>query len=223
VGQSPFESLKHCAAVFTGTVFWIHLTGVINQSIQTMDTLFLGVFQSDLGEIGRYSIALKAANFFQMLPVALVNPFAVYLGKKENSESIKERMMVLKISMGFACLCLALFCIGIFTAEPLIGFLAKGKLFGSDLQRTVSYFYWLLGSLLVLCVTYPLSTYLAARSKLKTLCFYVYIPWLIVSATLYAASSYFSSGSFLFVAQANLGVYIAYFFLLVLLSFKLKS
>lgn len=92
------KSWNRISEIFFSTVIWIHLSGVMTATIQTFDVFALGHFQVSLSEIGAYSVALKAANFFQILPVALANSFGVYLahngggGKKSIQRGKKARI-----------------------------------------------------------------------------------------------------------------------------------
>ncbi len=201
------ESIHRIRTILTSIVLWIHFTGVITQGIQTLDMLALHTMGIPLKDIGNYSIALKAANFFQFLPVALVNVYGVYLGKfsGRNRSEVDERKFVFRYSFYFILLSIFLFMIGIAIAEPLLSFLGKGKLEGSTLTQTTQYFYWMLAGTLIQCASYPLSAYLGARATPKKLFLNIFLPWLFISAILYFSAA--SSGLML-TAKMNVLVYL---------------
>lgn len=213
MGERPEVSLgdakSRLGVVLGGTVLWIHINGVITQSIQTLDTFALSLYRVDLAEIGRYGVALKAANFFQIIPVALVNSFGVYLGR---SESGKEGRLVWVFSLVFVALSALLLLGGMAVEEPLIRFLGKGKMDSEAVTRTIEYFRWLLAGVLLQCASHPLSTYLGARSLLRQMFTHIFLPWFAFTAATYVWAA--SQGA-LRAAQANVVVYGAFWALLI--------
>lgn len=197
VPEHAYEKIKKA---FFHIVLWIHLGGVITQVIQTLDVFALNIFNVELAEIGRYGIALKAANFFQILPIALASSFGVYLARNHPEDRGKEPALVLRYSFLFVLLTGTLFALGMVVGEPLLAFLAKGKLDAESLARTSQYFRWQLAGVLILCAGYPLTTYLAIRGSLAKLFFQAGLPWLVISAVTYFWAS--SRGA-LIAAQAN--------------------
>lgn len=99
------ESFHRIKRIMGGMVIWIHLNGVITNSILTLDLFFLNTFRTPLEEIGKYSLALKTANFFQLVPIAIVSSFGVYLGKHQHeSDHSKERALLNKLGAGYVLL-----------------------------------------------------------------------------------------------------------------------
>lgn len=210
--QSSSHSLKQTlhavGKILSGTVIWIHLNGVLSQSIQTLDTFALGFFHLNLEEIGRYGVALKAANFFQLLPVALINSFGVYLGRIQGNTA-KERALVKKYLLLFALLSVGLFGFGLAIEAPLLTFLGKGKLTASQLVSTIDYFRWQLAGVLIFCAIFPVSTYLGARAPLRSMFFKVFLPWACFSSAVYFYAAHLNQDlSAAAAARANVAVYV---------------
>lgn len=190
---------------FLKTVLWIHLNGVISQSIQTFDIFSLNLWRTDLAEIGRYGIALKAANFFQIAPLALISSFGVYLAKHRGElDPARERKLVALYSCGFVALCAALLLLGFAIGEPLLHFLAKGKLTHDGIVQTIQYFRWQLAGTMLYCASFPLTTYLGLHARLPSMFFRVNLPWAVISAALYI---YSANRGPLAAARANVAVY----------------
>lgn len=200
---SFFGSFRAVGSRLWNTVLWIHLIGISLQTVQTLDIFWLNARNENLNEIGLYSIALKSANFFQFLPLALMNTFAIYLSRREGSATQDKKLTSSYVFIFLICSG-ALFLFGSWIGEPLLGFLAKGKLNGDSLQRTEFYFKWQLAGVLILCASYPLSTYLNARESLRRLLTFVYLPWFALSCLLYAFATQISISA---AAQANVAVY----------------
>lgn len=178
--------MAHLWEILGGTVLWLHINGVLTGFIQAIDTFMLGLARTDLAELGRYGISLKGANFFQILPVALVNSFGVYLGRHQGEKTWKdESRTVLLFTAAFVGLGAALYFGGYLVAEPLLSFLAKGKLDEESLARCVQYFRWQLFGIILLTVTYPLSTWLGARVSVKRIFIEVFLPWTVFASFLY--------------------------------------
>ena len=213
----PEKAYAKIKKAFFHIVLWIHLGGVITQVIQTLDVFSLNVFNVDLAEIGRYGIALKAANFFQILPIALASSFGVYLARNHTKEERqKETSRVLKYSMLFIVLTFGLFILGMAVGKPLLAFLAKGKLEAESLARTTEYFRWQLAGVLILCAGYPLTTYLAIRGSLAKLFFQAGLPWLVLSGAVYFWSAshgvLVAAKANVLVASANIALHAFYYF-----------
>lgn len=166
------------------TVLWLHIMGMAIQIVPSMAPLWLHSRRVAIEEIALYSIALKAANFFQIVPLALMSVFAVYLARTR-ANARKELQLLGRSSLVFALLGFALFGFGCVIDTPLLSFLGKGKLDDAGLVRTASYFRWQLAGVVVLSMTYPLATYLTARLSVWRLCVFVYATWALLSAALF--------------------------------------
>ncbi len=173
-----------------GTVIWIHINGVITGIVQTLDIYCLNLAKISMDEIGRYSIALKTANFFQILPIGLISTLGVYLGKMKNQNDIeKELELVQKLTLIFMALCFGLAYFGEMIADPLLYFIGKGKVTVVNIAQTREYFIWQLRGFMILASLYPLSTFLGARASLKELTGIVFVPWLFLSFWIYFFAS----------------------------------
>ncbi|MGE4231730.1 MAG: lipopolysaccharide biosynthesis protein [Bacteriovoracia bacterium] len=211
------KKLRTAFSVFFNSVVWLHINGSLVAAIQTLDTLALGSNHLALEEIGHYAIALKAANFFQIVPVALINSFGVYLARA-NSDFEKEKRLIFQFSFIFLIGCVVLYLFGGIASEPLLSFLTKGKLDSIAFDRTQEYFHWQLIGVLIQCASFPLSTYLGARGKLKELTFYIFIPFSLISTLVYFYAASLSHDQFynvLMTAKANSVVYGVLVFLMV--------
>lgn len=204
---------KRFHSLFSSIVLWIHLNGVLTQFIQTLDTFFLGNLGVALKTVGLYSITLKAANFFQVLPVALVNPFGVYLGRNSSQKNeAHEHSVLLKMTAAFLLLSVLLFAGGTIFADPILVAIGRGKIDASNLAVARVFFFWQLAGVLLLCVSHPISTYLGARYPLRQMSTRVFLPWLACSALIYGLSAY--RGGALWAAYANVAVYAVFLALL---------
>ncbi|HRK01305.1 MAG TPA: oligosaccharide flippase family protein [Oligoflexia bacterium] len=199
--------LQRMKAILSSTVLWIHLNGVMAQFIQTLDTFFLGNLGVALETVGVYSITLKSANFFQVLPVALVNPFGVYLGRNAgNASFLEEAKLLKKMILGFVTLCGSLYLFGHFFALEILNAVGRGKISVENVDLALTLFRWQLAGVLLLCVTHPLTTYIGARCSLKAISKEIFLPWLIVAAIIYGVAAKF--GGALWSAYANVPTYL---------------
>ncbi len=205
-------------ASFLGTVLWIHVNGVITQMIQTFDVFALNQRGISLIEIGHYNLALKTANFFQVIPVALASSYGVFLARRshkktEPGEFEYERRVSLILSLGFLAFCLGLFFLSAKVGAPLMGFLARGKASVMEIENAIIFFRWQVAGVLLYCVSYPVGTYLSARGELKKIVLFVNLPWMVLSVIFYSWAAKFGA---LEAAQANVAVYGIALFLLLL-------
>lgn len=204
-------AIKDSLKTIKKEVLFLHLNGVLFSVVQTIDVLCLKQASISFDEIGRYSLALKTANFFQVISYAVVATFSVYLGRKSHDSKVSDEIKKTKIlsfyNMGFAFL---LFIFSFFVAEPVLSFIGKGKITGVELMVTKSYFIYLVAGVLALSATHPISTLLQARYDLKEALKKIYIPWLVLSYLIYRLASIHSV---LRVAQLNIVVYFIYFIL----------
>lgn len=209
----PFkEVVKNSAAMLAGTAIWIHFNGIVYNITQTLDVLALNAQHVNLEEIGRYAIALKTANFFQMFPVAIVSSFGVYLGKRQHDPNHeKERQAVWQMTIAMVVLCVVFYLCGMFLSEPLLNFIGKNKISSADLVMTKNYFEWQLIGIMILCCSHPLTTFLGARTSLKKVTAESLVPWIAVSYLIY---TFAAKQGVLAVAQANIIVYLVYFALM---------
>jgi hypothetical protein len=195
--------------IFLGSVFWIHINGVLSQGIQTLDLVFLDFNHYALATISSYSLSLKASNFFQLVPVALVNVLGVYLAKKEAIKN-HEISLIKKIIIPFALICVFLFFIGYNYKLPLLEFISRGRLDGQQLIEAGEFFNWHLAGVLILCISHPLATFLIARAPLKRIFSELIAPWFIGAIIIYWTAS---QQSVLVTAQSNILIYFLYFLL----------
>ena len=173
-------------AVLAGTVLWIHLNGVLFQASQTFDLLALGWFIPDLSGIARYGIALKTANFFQIVPIALSSSLGIWLGKRMFAgESSRERRIVITSTAAMTLSCVALYAVGWFAAQPLLGLIGRGKITALTMDASVTQFRWLLAGVLILASTHPLSTYLMARQAASAFPGAL-LPWALGALAIYS-------------------------------------
>ena len=204
--QNSFDDITK---IFLGSVFWIHINGVLSQGIQTLDLVFLDFNHYALATISSYSLSLKASNFFQLIPVALVNVLGVYLAKKDAIKK-HEISLIKKIIIPFVFLCGFLYFIGYTFKIPLLEFISRGRLDGQQLLEAGEYFDWHLAGVLVLCVSHPLATFLIARAPLKRIFSELIAPWFAGALFIYWVAS---QQSVLATAQSNILIYILYFLL----------
>ena len=195
--------------VFSSIVFWVHVNGVISQSVQTLDVFFLSHFDTALSDIAVYSLALKAANFFQMLPIALASSFGIYLARSKVPDTLvghsRERGLALKLASVFVVGSVAMLMGGLLVAEPLLSILGRGKLADPVvLSQAKQYFGWQLAGVLLLGAGHPITTYMGARVALPPLVLRVALPWALLSTGIFYWAA---RGGPLNTAQANLIVY----------------
>jgi hypothetical protein len=185
----PMEKVIARARASLGSfVLWAHLNGAVLVGIQTLDVYFLSRTAVALPELAVYSIALKAANFFQLVPMPFVQAFGVYLGRRaDRAESSREAArLVVGATLAFALLGLGLWVGGRLLAEPILAFLARGKFSAAELARARDYFDWQLAGVACLTLSFAASTYLNARGNVRAQALSVYGPWLAFSAIGYA-------------------------------------
>lgn len=193
--------------IMRGTVIWIHINGVITGTVLTLDILMLNAVKADLEEIGRYSIALKVANFFQLVPMALANSFGVYLGKWQHAQNPrKEQKAMYALVAGFSLMCYALFRIAYHFGMPILDFIGKHKIAGDAFTRVMQYYYWQMFGLMIMAAVFPLSTYLGARASLKKITAWIFIPWFLFAAVVYRVAAGYG---LLYAARANVVTYAA--------------
>lgn len=125
--------------------------------------------------------------------------------------------LVVRYSCFFALLSALLLSLGFVFEESILTFVGRSKVNGTNLVRTVTYFRWQLAGIVLLCSSYPLSTYLGMRANLKSMFFRVFVPWLFSSVLIYAAAA--RQGA-MFAAQANLAVYAVLMALLLIFNFR---
>ncbi len=205
VRQSIREFAGRLKKIMRGTVLWIHINGVITGTVLTLDILMLNAVKADLEEIGRYSIALKAANFFQLVPMSLANSFGVYLGKWQHSQNVeKERKAMYILVAGFSVMCFILFKIAYYFGMPILDFIGKHKITGDAFTRVMQYYYWQMFGLMLMSATFPLSTYLGARAPLKKITLYLFVPWFVFAGVVYRVAA---AHSLVYTARANVVTY----------------
>ncbi|MBI3544912.1 MAG: hypothetical protein HY075_16695, partial [Deltaproteobacteria bacterium] len=158
------EAWPRIRGAFTETVLWLHLSGAIMGAVQTLDVYFLSRTSTPLREIAAYSIALKAANFFQLLSLPVTQAFGVYLGRRSNRHDARaDRRAAVFAVAAFAAVGVLVIAFGFTTAEPLLGFLAKGKFTPDELANAVRFFRPMLVGVVVLSLGYAPGTYLGSR------------------------------------------------------------
>ena len=213
-----FSEVSH---LMKGTTLWIHINGVITSVVSTLDLFMLNFHKLPLDELARYGIATKSANFFQMIPIALINVFGVYLGKVQSEKNyIKERNLMLKLSGLFLILALITLMFGAFVGKPLIQFIGKNKVQENDLINVLVYYKWQLAGYMMMAASFPLSTYLGARSNLRKMTYYLFIPWVCLSALTYYIAA---SVSPIWSAKANVVVYSLLYLFFILFYFDFKK
>lgn len=204
-----------------GTTLWIHINGVITSVVSTLDLFMLNIHSTRLDELARYGIATKSANFFQMIPIALINVFGVYLGKVQNEKNInKERKMMINLSFLFFFLAIATLMVGTFVGKPIIQFIGKNKILENDLLNVLVYFKWQLAGYMMMAASFPISTYLGARSNLRKMTYYLFIPWISLSGLTYYIAA---SVSPIWSAKANVIVYSLLYLFFILFYFDFKK
>lgn len=203
--QSLREFAGRLKKIMRGTVLWIHVNGVITGTVLTLDILMLNAVKADLEEIGRYSIALKAAGFFQLIPMALANSFGVYLGKWQHSQNPrKEQKAMYALVAVFSAMCFALFKVAYHFGMPILDFIGKHKITGDAFTRVMQYYYWQMFGLMLMSAAFPLSTYLGARAPLKKITVQIFIPWFLFAALTYRIAA---GHGLLYAARANVVTY----------------
>lgn len=191
--------------ILKDAVIWMHINGTITAAIQTLDVYFLSRSGTPLAEIALYSVALKAANFFQILPMPFAQLFTVYLGRKVQGEGeAGKRRMVWVFSLGLLAMVVAMMALGMAVAEPLLAFLARGKFSAEELARGAAYFRYMLAGVCIYILCFPAAAYLNYRSNLKVLMGAVFLPWFAFSLVVYRWNAAISP---LAAARANMWVY----------------
>jgi O-antigen/teichoic acid export membrane protein len=200
------ESLPRIRKSLTETILWIHFTGAILGAVATLDVYFLSRSGISLGEIAFYSIALKAANFFQIIPVPFTQAFGVYLGRTAAEKNPKrERRIVCLGFAGLAVLGVFMLALGWPLSLPILKFLSKGKFSAEQLVHAVEYFRWMLGGVALLALCSAHGNYLLSRGNVKGLTLFVMLPWLGFSIVLYSVAAHLDPAP-LWAARANVAV-----------------
>jgi O-antigen/teichoic acid export membrane protein len=200
-----WEALPGIQKALIGTVIWMHINGALTGAVQTLDVYFLSHNKVPLSEIALYSLALKAANFFQIAIIPFSQVLGVYFASKVDYRNPAQVRGALVIGTAlFAVVAAAVFGAGHVLAEPILVFLAKGKFAAPEIARGVEYFRWLLGGICVLSLCYVQGIYLNNRGKLKVMTMAIFAPWFVVSA---AGYYWASQQSALTAAKFNVPVY----------------
>lgn len=194
VKMSFAQTLPRIRAALSQAVIWIHVNGVILGAIQTLDVYFLAQARTPVAEIAIYSIALKAANFFQLISLPFMQAFGVYLGRSSGGERSaqvvnRERRLVWTATGLFVILAGVMVVAGFAFAKPILLFLAKGKFSPEALSRSIEYFRWMIAGVAALSISCAQGSYLSSRGDVKRLSFWVYLPWLGLATAGYALSA----------------------------------
>ncbi|RYZ83106.1 MAG: hypothetical protein EOP06_20535 [Proteobacteria bacterium] len=168
-----------------------------------MDLFFLGIFSFPAHHVGLYAFALKISNMALMLPYAVANSFQVWLGRRVSTpqgdllewKNQKNFSLVLAITVGIACLAIALL------APLLFTLLSRGRWSEEEQTIMVGWMRWILGGAFLYSSALPTAFWLQVRVSTYELFKKIYLPWLIASLTAYSYGV--QSGGFEGAAKAN--------------------
>ena len=200
VNVSLSQALPRIGTVLTESVIWLHLSGSILSAVQTLDVYFLSRTQIGLSEIAIYSIALKAANFLQIMALPLTQAFGVYLGRRAGRApttgssggrfgNLTEKQMAWLALAAFSAMALIMCLVGFEFAQPILGFLTRGKFGTLELGRAEGYFRWMLAGVAISTLCFAHGTYIGSRGNIRGLVLVVLLPWFAFAMLGYGLAS----------------------------------
>ena len=178
---------------------WVHLSGVVQNWITTMDLYFLGFFRFPAREVGLYSIALKLAGFSMALPMAVSNLFSVWVGRKKELLDLK---LIKKYSFWLFSITLAQGVLLILLFPWFIEIFSHGRWSTQEKDKIFTWFCWILAGGVILSSTYFVGAWWTLRGNVKSFFYKVNLTWGLLSLGIYAGAAFF--GGINVVAQANL-------------------
>lgn len=193
--HTPLPSLSNLIStaydVLKKSVLWMHINGSISAAVQTLDLLLLSRYGYENKQIALYAIALKGANFFQSALIPLGQVALVKISRTEINDVSKKNLLKVTMwaSLGFAVIALGLFFSGFYMAEPIVGFLAKGRFSTEELGINITIFKWLLAGVCLYSVTFVPGAYISAVGNIRLLSLSVFIPWFLMAFICYGFAS----------------------------------
>jgi hypothetical protein len=216
--------------VFRETVFgslrsfslWTHLSGSIQNAVQTLDLFFLGMLGASPRETGLYAAVLKLANFSTALPLAASNLFSVWIGRRSAqdglAQEIRERNRLSVLLLGLN----AVQGVAIAVCAPLfLNALSRGRWHDDEIGLMMSWLTRLVAAMAIFCSTYLLYFWLNRRGDVIRMFWMVSLPWAFASAAIYAWAA--QTGGVSAVADANVAVALAYAALLTAFAYFWQS
>lgn len=174
---------------FKDSVLWIHLVGASMAAVQSLDVYFLAKNSTiNLEQLALYSLALKAANFFQIIPLAITQALGVWLGRNPKNSQQEFKTVHQTFLVFLICALLVwLFAQGL--ALPFLSFLAHHRFNDQALTLAQNYFNAILVGVLLQTLAFAHGTFLTSRSSVQPLFMKVFLPWSLLSILIYAAAA----------------------------------
>ncbi len=200
--RAVYDSLR-------GFSFWSHLSGVVQNWVQTMDLFFLGIFHaSSVAQLALYAVALKLSNLLLALPLALANIFGVWVGSTQTAQRDRVKSLTMRLYLA----CIAQMLVFWMFSSWIINWLSRGRWSAADQDQI---FHWLVlisTATMMYASTFLMSSWITLRKNVRKLFFWVYVPWLVISMGVYAGAA--KKWTFTEVAAANLVIAIVFIALL---------
>lgn len=198
------KALRHAIGDFS---LWNHLNGSTTKMLYDIDTAVLGLLGVSLVVIGNYSVALRVANVFFVLPMILQGTATIGLANVNREKSDLFVSLLLKYMLLLSALQIAGFALfGRWAIRTFITDKDPDQIFRIGLV--------LVSAVAVLNMARPLLSWVNARGRLRAAFLEVYLPSGLAGLAAYAAAT--ALWGEMGTAWANVGVYGLFLALLVL-------
>lgn len=178
---------------------WNHFNGAITNFVYNIDTAVLSWLGMSLVVIGNYSIALRVANFFFLLPMTLQSVTTIALSNLKNRKKELGINIFLKYGIVLSVIQLLFF---LFCGKWIIKFFAKTE----GLEEAFRYGLLIMAGISILNAVRPLISWLAINGNLREAFLQVYLPTGILGLIAYYGLGKLWGG--LGVAFGNIVVYV---------------
>jgi hypothetical protein len=182
-GPTAVETLKEAVFTYSG---WQHVIGVVLGWVQTMDLFFLSLLRFPGKDVGLYAAVLKMANFSLLLPAALANLFTIWVGRRAATGGYTQELRELKRLTSLLGIGIFIQALILYGASPLIfKALSHGRWGSEEIANMRTWFAWILGGASLFGAMFLPASWLAIRRQLSGLFVQVYVPWVLISLSVY--------------------------------------
>ncbi|MBI3534118.1 MAG: hypothetical protein HY072_01350 [Deltaproteobacteria bacterium] len=184
--------------------FWQHLSGIIQNWVQTMDLFVLGIFGFPIRTVGLYAAILKLANFSYMIPMTLSNTFLVWIGRRSKEALEQEKKILSRGTVWLIMTNILQFFLFLILAPFIIKIFSHGRWSGEEQSLMFNWIKWILGGAVLFSSCFLFSSWLMVRDNVYKVFIKIYLPWGVASLVVYSSAAYF--GGLKWVAIANVPV-----------------